>query len=72
MFYRVRADLAFTEEDEAYDFAHDCEIVLEKASIINQGAQNEERGYFQLEKCYHDEDPAKPCELLDGGRVPYP
>lgn len=72
MFYRVRADLAFTEKDEANDFAHDCQVALPKANIINPGQENEERGYIMVEKCYHDEDPAKPCDLLGTWQVPLP
>jgi len=65
MFYRVRADLPFTIEDEATDFYHDCEIALPKASVVNPDALNEERGSILLEKCYHDEDPPRPCEVIE-------
>ena len=33
MFYRVRADLSFTEWDEANDFFHDCQVALPKAKM---------------------------------------
>lgn len=31
---------------------------------IHPGEDNEEPGFIQLEKCYHDEDPTAPCTLL--------
>lgn len=62
MFYRVSADLVFTEEDEAKDFLHDCQVALPKSSVINPGQNNEERSTILTQNCYHDEDPVKPCE----------
>lgn len=70
MFYRVTADLAFTDHDEATDFYHDCQLALPKASVINPGQDNEERGSILLQVCYHDEHPTKPCEPLDYRDVP--
>ena len=69
MFYRVIATLAFTIEDEATDFYHDCEIALPKASTINPNQPNIERGTIRMQKCYHDETPTKPCEVLKSGQV---
>ncbi|KKL16935.1 hypothetical protein LCGC14_2490570 [marine sediment metagenome] len=34
------------------------------AVITNEGADNEERGFIDVEKCYHDEVPTKPCEKV--------
>jgi len=36
--------------------------LLTKASVINEGAANEERGFIEVEKCLHDEGGA--CEVL--------
>lgn len=64
MFYRVTANLPFTDEDEANDFYHDCQVAIPKADTINPGQPNEEQGYIKLVKCHHDEDPNQPCELI--------
>ena len=65
MFYRVTADLPFTEEDEARDFMHDCQVALPKSSTINPNTSQEERGHALLQKCYHDETPAHECEIIE-------
>lgn len=61
MFYRVRADLAFTDLDEGNDFYHDCVVALPKSNLINPGQPNQEGGTIVMEECYHDENPQKPC-----------
>ena len=33
--------------------------------VINAGKVNEERSRIEIHKCYHDEIPPKPCELID-------
>jgi len=70
MFKRVRADLPFTQEDEAEDFYHDCELALAKATVINPGQPSEERGFIFLEECHHDEDPPKPCQVITAAEAP--
>lgn len=64
MFYRVTANLHFTIQDEANDFYHDCELALAKAQTINPGQLNQETGAIILQKCYHDENPNQPCEVI--------
>jgi hypothetical protein len=32
---------------------------------IRKGEPNEERSIIALEKHYHDEDPARPCEVIE-------
>lgn len=65
MFYRVVAILHFTEEDEAKDFYHDCEVALPKAETINPGQVNQEIGTILLSKCHHDEQPVLSCEQIE-------
>lgn len=65
MFYRVHADLPFTDSDEANDFYHDCQVALPKASTIHPGEETEERGTILYEQCFHDETPPKPCLVID-------
>ena len=72
MFYRVRLDLAFADSTNPGKVRDHGKKLLSKAVIINEGQENEERGYIMVEKCYHDEDPAKPCELLGTWQIPLP
>lgn len=64
MFFRVIAIIPFTNQDEANDFYHDCELALPKGSTINPGRDNQEKGTILLEACYHDEEEPKGCETI--------
>lgn len=65
MFYQVRANLFFHDEDEAKDFYHDCEVALPKASVINPGTPEQECSTTERIHCQHDELPHEPCFILD-------
>lgn len=64
MFYRVTADFVFIEEDEAADFFYDCQIAFPKTEVINPGKHNVEISQAIYQKCFHDEEPTIPCEIL--------
>lgn len=70
MFYRVRIDMAFPDTTNPGKMRDYGKKLLNQAVIINQGQINEERGFVMVEKCYHDEDPAKPCDVLGTWLVP--
>lgn len=61
MFYEVRSRLLFTEPDEATDFYHDCQLALEKASVINPNQDNMEISTISLLENHHDAQPNEPC-----------
>lgn len=65
MIYQVRANILFTEEDEARDFYHDCELALAKGTSINPAAENREISLIQLINNNHDQNPNQPCSLVD-------
>ena len=58
MRYRVMVVKTFTEEDEARDFWHDVEMMWPKTGTLPDDEAN-------LHQCYHDEEPARPCEELE-------
>lgn len=64
MFYRIRVDLAYPEDTNPKAILAKAKDLLYTSVIINPGQINEERGYITLEKCYHDDDPTKPCEVI--------
>lgn len=65
MIYEVRANLFFKEEDEAIDFFGDCQLALPKSVVVHPDDPNAERPRVELIKCYHDEQPTKPCEVVE-------
>ncbi len=65
MIYEVRANLFFTSEDEAIDFFGDCQTALGKSVVIHPDEPRAERPQVALLKCYHDEQPTKPCEIME-------
>lgn len=65
MIYRIRIDLAFTDKDPCDDILDKARGHLHDAIVINPGQLDEERGYASLEKCYHDEHPARRCEVIE-------
>jgi len=64
LIYQVRANLFFTEADEARDFYHDCELALEKSQVVNPASPNSEYPVIDLIENHHDEDPNASCNLL--------
>ncbi|MBA7545727.1 hypothetical protein ES705_38099 [subsurface metagenome] len=64
MIYQVRANLLFSEEDEAKDFYHDCELALAKSRVINPDSENIELSTIELINNNHDQEPNQPCELI--------
>lgn len=70
MFYRVTLNLASKNEGIITGLAHHALALLDQTETINPGQENEELGYIQLEHCYHDEQPLKPCRILDTWQTP--
>ena len=70
MFYRITIDLAFTDQDSIADILDKALGHLDNAITINPGQENEERGSIRTLKCYHDENPSKPCEQISLSQTP--
>ncbi len=76
MLKRFRADIAYEvdEEGEApalYDLVEEARRRIGNAIIINEGQENEERGYFEVEDCGHNDVPPTLCvkaERWEAGR----
>ena len=63
MKYRVRLDLSFDDEVDARALMEYAGVLAGKAVSINEGQENEEISYCDLEICRHDE--GLPCERLE-------
>lgn len=64
MVYRLVVNMNFDYEHDADNIIDKALDSLEQAIIINPGQNNEERGYIELQQCFHDEDPTTPCVVL--------
>lgn len=63
MKYRVRLDLSFDNEADAKVLIDYAKKLADKATSINEGQDNEEVSFCDLELCRHDE--GLPCTRLD-------
>ena len=63
MKYRVRIDLSFDKEGDAQTLMNYAKQLSGRAISINEGADNEEISFCDLEICRHDE--GLPCEKLE-------
>ena len=63
MKYRVRLDLSFDSEADARSLVNYAKTLTGKAVSINEGSNNEEISFYDLELCRHDE--GLPCTGLD-------
>ena len=65
MKYRVRVDLSFDSEADAQSLLAYAKSLSDKAVSINEGEDNEETSFSDLEICYHDESPPRPCKRIE-------
>jgi len=63
MKYRVRLDLSFDDETDAQVLMGYAKQLTSNAVSINEGRDNEEISFCDLEICRHDE--GLPCTRLD-------
>ena len=63
MKYRVRLDLSFDTEDNARALMDYARALTNIATSINEGQDNEEISFCDMEICRHDE--GLPCTRLD-------
>lgn len=66
MLIRVRMDLAFklTKKAQAEALRDALVPFAQHAVVVNEDKINEERGFIDVEKCYHDQTPTQPCEKI--------
>lgn len=63
MKYRVRVDLSFDSQGDAQVLMDYAKVLSNIAVSINEGMDNEEISFCDLEICRHDE--GLPCERLE-------
>jgi len=65
MKYRVRANIILEDEREARRALRLLSTFKDVMKTIREGEPAEERSRIVFERCYHDEDLAKPCETIE-------
>jgi len=68
MKYRIKMDLSFPDEATLTDLENARALIaplFQASVVVNEGEDFEERGFVELEKCFHDETPIKPCVILE-------
>ena len=63
MKYRVRLDLSFDDTTDAQALMDYAKQLSNKSVSINEGEDNEEISFSEMEICRHDE--GLPCEKLE-------
>ena len=63
MKYRVRLDLSFDSQTDAQTLMDYAKGLTGKAVSINEGEENEEISFCDMEICRHDE--GLPCEKIE-------
>jgi len=63
--FRIRADIILNDEGEAMGIFASLKGKKELFVTIRKGEPSEERSRVSIEKCYHDEEPSKPCEIIE-------
>jgi len=64
MKYRLTITLFIDDEERAEDIFRFLEGRKALFRSIKPGSPDELKSLVRLERCYHDEEPVKPCELL--------
>jgi len=64
--FRVRMDITLPPEAQNYaeEIRDALTPFLQHGIVINEGQDNEERGYIEIEKCGHRLVPPVPCTVI--------
>jgi hypothetical protein len=64
---KYRAWISFIADDEetARTVFNAAKGLRSRMRTVRKGEPAEERSFIILEKHYHDEDPSKPCEVIE-------
>ena len=69
MLKRFRADIIYSDFDPLNDLVEEARRRIEASVVINEGQPNEERGYFSVEDCGHNDTPPIPCVVTEKWEV---
>lgn len=61
MKYRVRMNVFFTKKTDADGIFNQIKAIQAKL----ENGNSVENWSYDIHKCYHDENPSKPCEMIE-------
>lgn len=64
MFYRLMIIANFTDSPPLDYLTTIRDYIESHAITINAGNDNSEPSSYQAHRCFHDQDPALPCEVI--------
>lgn len=64
MIYEVRANVFFENISDAEDLVKHIASKLDDAVVVHPDEDNQQGCSIELIKCYHDETPTSPCEVV--------
>jgi len=65
MAYRITIDVMLENKGKATAIFNILKNEQVNFITINPGAPNEEKSRAYIHECYHDENPSRPCVILD-------
>ena len=69
MLKRFKADIAFDDADPMNDLVEEARRRIMDGVVINEGQDNEERGFFITEDCGHNDTPPTSCVVTEKWEV---
>ena len=65
MFYRLTANLNYTDYDPLNDLLEELARRFPQALTINPGGMNYEPSFYTVQRCFHDQDLTAECQVLE-------
>jgi len=66
--YRIDITVFIKDVEDVKKIYQYLKKFRDKYNTVNKGKINVEYSVLRLHKCYHDESPTKPCEIIDEWR----
>lgn len=65
MFYRLTLNCNINDPQHIEAIKTGLKLLFKQSETINPGQVNAEPSFITIQKCYHDENPTIPCEVLE-------
>ena len=65
MLKRFRADIIYNDSDPLNDLVEEARRRIGDSIVVNEDELNEERSYFEVSDCGHNENPPVPCVITE-------
>ena len=65
MFYRITLDCNVVNPQHIDAIKAGLKLLFQQAITVNPGQPHSERSFITVQRCYHDETPAEPCQVIE-------